>query len=106
MDIVILEATLDDAQLIAHLTRECWSGKVAATSSGHRESSERVRNDLQHGGGFILFVNDEAAGSVRWMPLDGETDTWEMLRMGVLPTFRGNGFSQQLLEAVIHAAQT
>ncbi|PXX47686.1 GNAT family N-acetyltransferase [Undibacterium pigrum] len=105
MNIVVREAAIEDAQLIAHLTRTCWTDKVAATSSGHHESSERVCNDLMQGGGFVLLLDDEPVGSVRWLPLDTENNCWEMLRMGVLPAFRGEALSQHLLEAVIHAAQ-
>lgn len=106
MDVLIREASLEDAQLIAHLTRACWQDKVAASSSGHQESVERVVSDLQLGGGFILLVDEEPAGSVRWQAMEADSDTWEMLRMGVLPAFRGTGLSQHLLEAVIHHAQT
>lgn len=106
MDLTVREATLDDAQLIANLTRTAWAGKVAATSSGHRESGEQVKRQLQIGGGFILFKGGEPIGSVRWLALDGETDVWELLRMGLLPSYRGEGLSQHLLEAVIHRAQS
>jgi GNAT superfamily N-acetyltransferase len=105
MNLVIREATLDDAQLIAHLTRSSWQEKVAISSSGHQESAERVLGDLQQGGGFILFVDEEPVGSVRWLPMDEDSDIWEMLRMGVLPEYRGEALSQHLLEAVIHCAQ-
>ena len=106
MDVLIREASLEDAPLIAHLTRACWQDKVAVSSSGHHESLERVATDLQLGGGFILLVDEEPAGSVRWQPMEADSGTWEMLRMGVLPAFRGTGLSQHLLEAVIHHAQT
>ena len=105
MDILIREATVDDAQLIADLTRACWSQKVAPTSSGHRETAVRVRQDLLHGGGFILMRDDAPIGSVRWMPVEGESDIWEIVRMGVLPRYRGERLSQHLLEAVVHRAQ-
>ncbi len=104
MDVVLREATADDAQLIAHLTRACWADKVAASSTGHLESVDTVAHDLQLGGGFILIHQEEAIGSVRWLPLDGESSIWEMRRMGILPAFRGDALSQHLLEAVIHAA--
>ena len=104
MSILIREAYLDDAQLIADLTRAAWAGKVAVTSSGHRETAVRVREHLQEGGGFILFKNEEAASSVRWLPLEAEPDIWEIMRMGVLPQYRGEHVSQHLLEAVIHHA--
>lgn len=105
MNVVVREATLDDAQLIADLTRAAWAGKVAVTSSGHRETAVRVRQDLQHGGGFILLREDQPIGSVRWIPLDSEPDVWEIQRMGVVPQFRGEHLSQHLLEAVIHEAR-
>jgi ribosomal protein S18 acetylase RimI-like enzyme len=105
MGILVREATLDDAPLIAELTRAAWSDKVAVTSSGHRETAVRVMEHLQHGGGFILLKNDEPAGSVRWAPLESAPDVWEIMRMGVLPSYRGEHLSQHLLEAVVHRAQ-
>lgn len=105
MNILVREATLDDAQLIADLTRAAWAGKVAVSSSGHRETAVRVRLDLQIGGGFILLKDEEPIGSVRWAPVESEPDVWEIMRMGVLPAHRGEHLSQHLLEAVIHRAQ-
>jgi ribosomal protein S18 acetylase RimI-like enzyme len=100
----VREATLDDAQLIAELTRAAWAGKVAVTSSGHRETAVRVTDDLQHGGGFIMLKDEDPIGSVRWVPMDGNPQVWEVIRMGVLPGDRGEHLSQHLLEAVIHRA--
>lgn len=104
MNILVREATLDDAPLMAELTRAAWANRVAVTSSGHRETAVRVTENLQEGGGFILLVDDQPAGSVRWLPLDAEPEIWEILRMGVLADYRGNNLSQNLLEAVIHQA--
>lgn len=102
MNLVVREATKDDAQLIAGLTRAAWAGKVSVTSSGHRETAVIVAEHLRDGGGFVLMVDDQAVGSVRWLPLDAEQDVWEICRMGVLPEYRGSNLSQHLLEAVIH----
>lgn len=104
MDLLIREATVDDARLIADLTRAAWAGKVAVTSSGHRETAVAVAEHLQLGGGFILLADETPAGSVRWLPLDSDPSIWEVARMGILPTYRGNSLSQHLLEAVIHRA--
>lgn len=104
MSIVVREAALDDAQLIADLTRAAWAGKVAATSSGHNETIARVLKDLQAGGGFILLRDERPIGSTRWVPLESEPAIWEIMRMGVLPADRGEHLSQHLLEAVIHRA--
>ncbi len=106
MNILVREATLEDAPLIAELTRAAWANRVAVTSSGHRETAVRAAEHLQEGGGFVLLVDDQPAGTVRWLPLDAEPDIWEILRMGVLPAFRSNNLSQNLLEAVIHRALT
>ncbi|HEY8099645.1 MAG TPA: GNAT family N-acetyltransferase [Burkholderiaceae bacterium] len=104
MHLQIRAAISDDAQLIADMTRAAWAGKVAATSSGHRETAMLVSDQLGQGGGFILLIDDQPAGSVRWLPSDGKSDGWEILRMGLLPDFRGNDLSRKLLEAVFHHA--
>ena len=104
MDLLVREATLSDAGMIAELTRTCWFGKVAPTSSGHRETAEQVLQNLQQGGAFILLDDQQPIGSVRWLPLDSEDGVWEISRMGVLPEWRGQQLSHHLLEAVIHHA--
>ncbi len=103
-NILIREASIDDAELIADLTRASWADKVNPSSSGHHETADRVLTDLQSGGGFILYVNDTPSGSVRWLPIDGESDVWEVRRMGVIPIYRSRNLSQHLLEAVVHRA--
>jgi ribosomal protein S18 acetylase RimI-like enzyme len=65
----------------------------------------QVAAQLQRGGAFILLIDDTPAGSVRWLPQEGDADVWEILRMGVLPCYRGHHLSQHLLEAVVHHAQ-
>ena len=106
MGLVLREATLADATLLAELTRAAWRQTVAVTSSGHRETAVQVAEHLQHGGGFILLIDEQPAGAVRWLPVDGDADVWEILRMGVLPRYRGQNLSQHLLEAVVHHAQS
>jgi ribosomal protein S18 acetylase RimI-like enzyme len=105
MDLIIREATLDDAQLLADLTRASWADKVTVTSSGHRETAIKAQQDLQQGRGLLLLVDGEPAGSVRWLPQESDSDVWDILRMGILPAYRGRNLSQYLLEAVIHCAQ-
>lgn len=88
MDIIVREATAEDAPLIAELTRKAWAGKVSVTSSGHRETAVYVADHLRDGGGFILLDGETPIGSVRWLPLDAEPDVWEILRMGVVAGYR------------------
>jgi ribosomal protein S18 acetylase RimI-like enzyme len=104
MDLLVREATAADAALIAALTRDSWAHKVAPSSSGHQEAPERVAEDLQRGGGFVLLRAGVPAGSVRWRPLDTELAVWEISRMGILPDYRGERLSQHLMEALIHRA--
>jgi N-acetylglutamate synthase-like GNAT family acetyltransferase len=104
LSILVREASLDDADLIAELTRASWADKVKETSSGHRETAELVQADLRRGGGYVLQVNGTPSGSVRWLPIDGDRDAWEIRRMGVMPMYRSKNLSQHLLEAVIHRA--
>jgi ribosomal protein S18 acetylase RimI-like enzyme len=104
VDINIREAELDDAPLIAALTRSAWAKRVAESSTGHHESADGVADNLREGGGFILSVEGMPVGSVRWLPLEASSDIWEISRMGVLPGQRGHRLSQHLLEAVIHHA--
>lgn len=103
--LLIRDASADDAQLLADLTRACWSGRVAASSSGHRETAVAVAEQLRFGGAFLLQIGDTVAASVRWLPLETESGVWEILRMGVLPAFRGQRLSAHLLEAVLHHAR-
>jgi GNAT superfamily N-acetyltransferase len=104
MQLQVRAATSDDAQLIADMTRAAWAGKVAASSSGHRETAELVGQQLGKGGGFILLANCQPVGSVRWLPLDSDADIWEIMRMGLLPDQRGNQLSPNLMDAVTHHA--
>jgi len=101
----VQRATADDAGLMADLTRTCWAGKVSPGSSGHRETAHKVAQQLRAGGGFVLLQQGVAVGSVRWLPLDGAPDVWEILRMGLLPAVRGHKRSDHLLAAVAEAAR-
>lgn len=98
---VVRRATTDDADLIADMTRTAWAGTVVASSSGHRESAERVRADLRAGGGFVMLAEGTPAGSLRWAP---NAPAWEIMRVGILPQYRGRGWMALLLDAVYDAA--
>lgn len=105
MRILVREASLEDASLIAKLTRQAWANKCPPTSRGHLDSQTTVNEDLHAGGAFILLVNDTPAGSLRWMPLDDDSTIWKIRRLGIIPAFCGQNLSQHLIEAVIHHAQ-
>jgi GNAT superfamily N-acetyltransferase len=104
MDVLVREAKFDDAELIAALTRAAWADKVCASPEGHFETADNVRRHLQQGGGFVLFANETPVGTARWLPTDENSSAWEILRLGIIPEYRGHGLSQHLVEAVVHQA--
>lgn len=104
MDLLVREARLDDAPLIASLTRQAWADKPTPGNCGCHENTESVIRHLQHGGGFLLYVNELPAGTARWLPMDDNSAIWEIVRLGIIPAYRGQGLSQHLVEAVVHQA--
>ncbi len=103
MILTLRDARPEDAELLAHLTREAWAGKVAPDSSGHRETPERVRADLASGGGLVMELGGEPVGSVRWRALP---EAWEVMRLGLLPAYRGRGLSTWLMNELTYRALT
>ena len=102
-------ATLEDAELIAQLTRQCWVGKPA-NSSGHTETVEAVEKSLHDGTAIIMFLEGQAVGSIRYYPVMGESTpevtyygaiAWEIGRLGILPAYRGRGLSTWLMNEVM-----
>jgi hypothetical protein len=101
MNLVVREATKEDASLIAELTRAAWAGKVSVTSSGHRETAVIVAEHLRDGGGFVFeSISNRRLGALAAAGCGAG-------RVGNLPHgraagYRGSNLSQHLLEAVIH----
>jgi GNAT superfamily N-acetyltransferase len=102
-------ATLEDAELIARLTRECWVGKPI-NSSGHRETTETVEKSLREGHAIIMYLEGVPVGSVRWYPVMGESTpevtyygaiAWEIGRLGIIPAYRGRGLSTWLMNEIM-----
>lgn len=104
MDLLVREARLDDATLMASLTRQAWADKPASGNCGCHETAESVIQHLQRGGGFLLYVDEMPVGATRWLPMDDNPYIWEIVRLGIIPAYRGQGLSQHLLEAVVHHA--
>ena len=98
----VRDATAADAALISRITKAAWTGRVNPNSSAFRETEVQIADDLAEGGGCVLLVDGEPAGSVRWSPVAG---AWEVRRMGVLPAFRGRGHALRLMDAVVSRAR-
>lgn len=99
-----------DAALILRITRAAWTGRVDPGSSAFRETENAIAVELAEGGGFVLYVEGTAAGSVRYSPVTSDSRSsasgaaWEVRRMGVLPAYRGRGYALMLMDAVVARA--
>ncbi|MEI7445872.1 MAG: GNAT family N-acetyltransferase [Burkholderiales bacterium] len=99
-------ATPADAALVHDLTQRAWQGTVAANSSAYRETPATVEAIFAAGGGaFVLRLDGEPAGSVRWLPVPHAQPSWEIKRMGLLRETRGLGLGPLLADAVVDAAR-
>ena len=104
-------ATKDDAELIAQLTRKCWVGKPE-NSSGHRETPEKVLSDLENGFAIIMELAGVPVGSIRYFSVfnTGENGekygpvALEIGRLGILPEHRGRGLSTWLMNEIMMRA--
>ncbi len=96
------DATKDDAELIAQLTRAAWVGKPE-NSSAHHETAEIVLKSLEDGEIIIMELGGEPIGCVRIYPVfeNGFPVALEMARLAVLPKYRGRGLSTWLTNEVM-----
>lgn len=102
---LIRPATLDDAEAIAQMVRQAWAGRVAPDSSGHRESAEKVRLDLQKGFGWVVVDDEQIVASVRLLPHPSEAGVGEIKKLGVLPEYRKRGWGPKLMEVLEEKAR-
>lgn len=93
-------ATLADAPAIAEMVLKAWAGKVAANSSGHQETPEKVVADLNNGRGFVFEDKGLIVASVRWVHHPTEAGACEVHKLGVLPEYRKLGLGAKLLEVL------
>ncbi len=95
-----------DAVLLHALTQRAWRGTVADDSSAFRETPADVRELFARGGGaFVLRLDGEPAGAVRWLPVPHAEPSWEIKRLGVVREVRGRGHGARLAGAVETAAR-
>lgn len=99
----IRRATFNDVASIAKVTQQAWIHTVPFVSAGHHETDARVHEDLTLGGGLVLELNAVVIGSVRWFP-DHVANAWEVMRLGIMPAFRGQGWGASLMGEVARLA--
>lgn len=63
--VCVRPATPADAAAMAQVVRQAWADRVAGDSSGHRESLEQVRADLERGYGWVALDGEVVVGTVR-----------------------------------------
>lgn len=99
-------ATPADAEAIARLVRQAWADRVAPDSSGHQETAERVRADLERGYAWVALDGEEVVGTVRLVrhPDPRERRIWEVRKLGVLPEYRKQGVAHRLMEVLARQA--
>lgn len=102
----IRPATTEDAEAIAQMIRLAWAGKVAPDSSGHQESPEKVRADLERGHAWVAEAGGKIVGTVRLVrhPHPLERGVWEVKKLGVLPEYRKLGLAHQLMDTLARKA--
>jgi GNAT superfamily N-acetyltransferase len=105
MSVEVRPATPGDAELMHRVSRQAWHGTVAANSTLFDETVEYVAAILSRGGGFMLSVDGECAGSVRHFPCASDPSVWEVKRLGVLAALRRRGLGMRLMTAVEDAAR-
>ena len=104
--VCVRPATPADAAAMAQVVRQAWADRVAGDSSGHHESLEQVRADLERGYGWVALDGEVVVGTVRLVrhPDPLERGVWEVRRLGVLPGYRRQGVAHRLMEALLRQA--
>ncbi|HEU4740180.1 MAG TPA: GNAT family N-acetyltransferase [Meiothermus sp.] len=98
-------AQLEDAQAIAQMIRIAWAGKVAPDSSGHYETADKVRADLEKGYGWVVEQDGKIIATVRLVPHPSERGVGEIKKLGVLAEHRKQGWGPKLMEVLEEKAQ-
>lgn len=104
MNVEVRPASPGDAGLMHRISLQAWRGTVNGNSTLFDETEEYVAGILERGGGFILMVDGEPAGSVRYFPTAQDPKVWEVKRLGVIAGLRGRDLGRRLMDAVIAAA--
>ncbi len=104
MNVVLRPANPRDAGLMHRISLQAWRGTVNENSTLFDETEEYVAATLERGGGFIVWVGGEPAGSVRYFPVAQDPMVWEVKRLGVIARLRGRDLGRRLMDAVTAAA--
>jgi GNAT superfamily N-acetyltransferase len=100
----VTRASGKDALLLAALTRQDWTERVAISNRrGEVDNASSVSEELKRGGGFLLSRNGMPIGGAFYAPV--KDTIWELRRLGVIRSFSGRGLTSLLLEALETSAR-
>jgi ribosomal protein S18 acetylase RimI-like enzyme len=101
-----LEATPEQAALVARLVRRAFRGQAEALGVNKQahpyfagfETADRVRGHLANGRHVVLaFWGDQPVGTVRYSLREGNPQEGWIERLAVLPEHRGRRFGEALM---------
>ena len=102
MGIKIKEAGLEDKDLVFEITKQAFQDYLGPAFSSLvpalQESKVEVKNDIKTKQVLIAYVDNQAAGSVRFYAI-GDKE-YRLSRLGVLNKFSGKNVGKRLIQAV------
>ena len=102
MEIKIETAGVEDSDLVYQITKQAFQDYLGPAFSSLvpalQESKKDVKGDIENKEVLIAYVNNEAAGSVRFYPLNNTV--YHLGRLGVLNKFAGKNIGKKLIKEV------
>ncbi|OCL27293.1 GCN5 family acetyltransferase [Orenia metallireducens] len=98
MEIIIKKADLADSQLVYNLTKTAFKAyadpSLFPTTPALLESKEDIIRDIEEKDVLIAYLNNNAVGTVRYY---GQDEDFYLIRLGVLPEYRGYEIGKELI---------
>jgi len=98
MEIFIKKAELVDSQLVYNLTKDAFKAyadpSLFPTTPALLESEEDIIRDIEDKEVLIAYLDNNAVGTVRYY---GQGEDFYLIRLGVLPEYRGYEIGQKLI---------
>lgn len=99
----VVRAVGKDAMVLAAMTRNEWSERVAVSKRREVEHTSDIAEDIKRGGAFVLTRHSMPVGGAIYVPVKGAA--WEIRRLGVTDAYAGRGFTSMLLQAMEASAK-
>ena len=99
----VIRAVGKDAMVLAAMTRNEWSERVAVSKRREVEHTSDIADDIKRGGAFVLTRHSMPVGGAIYVPV--KSAAWEIRRLGVTDAYAGRGFTSMLLKALEASAK-